>query len=64
MLQLADKCCVQVPLRGRHYSPQKGRFETLTHEAINKPTTDSHLDTALISKLQHPVHPNISSLIL
>jgi hypothetical protein len=27
----------------------KGSFETLTHEAINKPTTERHLGTALIS---------------
>ena len=42
------------------YSPQKGRFETRTHEAINKPTTERHLD--LSANLQHPVHPNISSI--
>ena len=31
------------------YSPQKGRFETRTHEAINKPTIERHMRTALIS---------------
>ena len=34
------------------YSPQKGRFETRTHEAINKPTTERHPDLSANCNIQ------------